>query len=206
MTPDEVVVDGPLIRTHLFCAHHCHSIVAFRLASNDFHRIRDPHPARFSASTSTTGVDHAQRRRQLAEALWRVVIQDDSLTEQVGRRIGEAFAGLPDTAGPRDRVRAVLAETLPLDAERRVEAQCGIAFLARAPVDARIADYFRTGYTEGHRYLTEQLALAGVVGPERQAHLLFGLTDGLPLHALAGHHTPETALAVLDDHLRQVFA
>jgi AcrR family transcriptional regulator len=186
-------------------------------------------------------VDHAHRRRTIAEALWQVVIRDgldqvslrsvaaeagismgmvqhyfaskddmlvfalDSLTEQVGRRIAAAFAALGDTAGPRERVRASLVQTLPLDDERRVEAMCGVAFLARAPVDARIAEYFRTSYGEGHRYLTEQLALAGVAAPERQAHLLFALADGLNAHALAGHHTPQTALAVLDDHLDQLF-
>lgn len=186
-------------------------------------------------------VDHTQRRRHIAEALWRTVISNglqsvslrhvaneagvsmgmvqhyfaskqdmlifalNSLTEQVGRRIGEAFAKLPDTAGPPQRVRAMLVETLPLDEERHVEAQTAATFLAHAPVDERIAEYFRTSYAQGHRYLTDQLTQAAVAAPEQHAHLLLALTDGLTIHTLAGHHTPQTALAILDRHLEQAF-
>lgn len=186
-------------------------------------------------------IDHAQRRRHIAEALWRVVSTNgleavslrhvateagvsmgmvqhyfaskddmvlfalDSLTEQVGRRMETAFAGLPDTAGPRERVRVMLVETLPLDEERRVEAQGAATFLARAPVDQRISEYFRTSYAEGHRHLTAELAQAGITAPEQAAHTLFALVDGLAVHTLAGHHTPEGALAVLDGHLDLLF-
>lgn len=122
-----------------------------------------------------------------------------SMTEQVSRRMGAALAALPDE--PLRRVRAILLETMPLDEERRVEAQVGATFLAHAPVDPRIADYLRSGYAEGHAYLTEQLRAAGVPGPEREASMLWAVADGLTAHTLAGHHEPEEALAVLDAHL-----
>jgi TetR/AcrR family transcriptional regulator, transcriptional repressor of bet genes len=184
-------------------------------------------------------IDHEQRRRLLAEALWRVLAGSgmeavslrqvaaeagvsmgmvqhyftdkeemvlfalSSMTEQVSRRIGEAFAGLPDD--PRQRVRAVLVEMLPLDDERRLEAQVAVTFLAHAPVDRRIAEYLRSGYAEGHAYLTDQLRTAGIPAPEREAGLLFAVTDGLTAHTLAGHHEPAEALAVFDAHLARVF-
>jgi TetR/AcrR family transcriptional regulator, transcriptional repressor of bet genes len=184
-------------------------------------------------------IDHEQRRRVLAEALWRVLAGSgleavslrqvaaeagvsmgmvqhyfadkeemvlfalSSMTEQVSRRIGETFAGLPED--PRQRVRAVLVEMLPLDDERRLEAQVAVTFLAHAPVDRRIAEYLRSGYAEGHAYLTNQLVAAGVPDPAREASTLFAVVDGLTAHALAGHHEPAEALAVFDAHLDRVF-
>jgi TetR/AcrR family transcriptional regulator, transcriptional repressor of bet genes len=185
-------------------------------------------------------IDHGERRRQLAEALWRVLIGHgfeaislrqvaatagvsmgmvqhyfadkeemvlfalDSMTEQVGRRIGAAFAALPDDADPLRRVRAVLEQMLPLDDERRVEAQVAATFLARAPVDPSIAQYLRSGYAEGHAYLAGQLCAAGIADAEREASALFALADGLTAHTLAGHHDPAEALAVLDAHLARL--
>lgn len=184
-------------------------------------------------------IDHGERRRLLAEALWRVLAGSgmeavslrqvaaeagvsmgmvqhyftdkeemvlfalSSMTEQVSRRIGESFAGLPDE--PRQRVRAVLVQMLPLDEERRLEAQVAVTFLAHAPVDPRIAEYLRSGYEEGHAYLTDQLGTAGIPDPEREASLLFAVVDGLTAHTLAGHHGPAEALAVFDAHLARLF-
>lgn len=183
-------------------------------------------------------IDHVARRRELAQALWRVLTTSgleavslrqvaaeagvsmgmvqhyfsdkeemvlfalSSMTEQVSRRMGDALAALPDE--PLLRVRAVLVETLPLDDERWVEAQVGATFLAHAPVDPRIAEYLRSGYADGHAYLTGQLAAAGVADAAREASLLFAVADGLTVHTLAGHHTPDEALAVLDAHLARL--
>ncbi len=124
-----------------------------------------------------------------------------SMTEQVSRRVAAAFAALPDDADPLAHARAVLLQMLPLDEERRVEAQVAATFLARAPVDPRIAEYLRSGYAEGHAYLTEQLRTAGVPDPAREASLLFAVVDGLTAHTLAGHHEPAEALAVFESHL-----
>ncbi|HWO65326.1 MAG TPA: TetR family transcriptional regulator C-terminal domain-containing protein [Umezawaea sp.] len=98
-------------------------------------------------------------------------------------------------------MRAVLVQTLPLDDERLLEARVAVTFLARAAVDARIAEYLRSGYAEGHAYLVEQLRAAGIADADREASRLVALTDGLTAHTLAGHHGPAEALAVLDDHL-----
>jgi TetR/AcrR family transcriptional regulator, transcriptional repressor of bet genes len=182
-------------------------------------------------------IDHEQRRRELAHALWRVLVAHgmeavslrqvaaeagvsmgmvqhyfadkeemvlfalSSMTEQFGRRVGDMFAALSDPDDPLSRVRAVLVAGLPLDDERRVEAQVGVTFLAHAPVIPSIAEYLRSGYAEGHAYLTEQLRAAGIDDPEREASTLFALSDGLAAHTLAGHHEPAEALAVLDAHL-----
>jgi TetR/AcrR family transcriptional regulator, transcriptional repressor of bet genes len=182
-------------------------------------------------------IDHELRRRQLAEALWRVLaghgmeavslrqvaaeagvsmgmVQHyfadkekmvlfalSSMTEQVGRRMNEALAA---AEAPMERVRAVLVQTLPLDDERRLEAQVAATFLAHAPVDPHIGEYLRSGYAEGHAYLTEQLEAAGIADAAREASTLLALTDGLTVHTLANHHEPAEALAILDAHLGRV--
>lgn len=125
-----------------------------------------------------------------------------SMTEHVGGRMGAALAALPDE--PLRRVRAVLVETLPLDDERRVEAQVAATFLAHAPVDPRVAEYLRSGYAQGRAYLVEQLTAAGVADAEREASLLLAVNDGLTVHALAGHLEPDEALAILDRHLARL--
>lgn len=129
-----------------------------------------------------------------------------SMTERVGGRMAERLAALPDPDDPKQRVRAVLLAVLPLDDERRVEAQVGATFLARAPVDPRLADYLRSGYAEGHEFLVGQMQAAGVDDAAQQAHLLFALADGLTAPTLAGQQAPEAALAILDAQLDRTFA
>jgi AcrR family transcriptional regulator len=183
-------------------------------------------------------IDHAERRSELARALWRVMTRQgleavslrhvaaeagvsmgmvqhyfadkgemvlfalSSMTEQVSARMGTLLAAAPDT--PQARIRAVLTAILPLDAERRLEAQVAVTFLAHAPVDPRIGEYLRDGYAQGHAYLAEQLTAAGVIDPGAAASELLALTDGLTIHTLADHHTPETAEAILDTHLTRL--
>ncbi|OLF17007.1 TetR/AcrR family transcriptional regulator [Actinophytocola xanthii] len=147
------------------------------------------------------GVSMGMVQHYFADKAEMVMFALDSMTEQVGRRMADALAALPEPVEPLHRVRVVLEQTLPLDPRRRLEAQVAATFLARAPVDARIAEYLRAAYAEGHAYLLEQLREADVDEPARAAALLLALTDGLTTHTLAGHHEPAQALAVLHDEL-----
>jgi AcrR family transcriptional regulator len=179
-------------------------------------------------------IDHDERRRQLAKALWRVLatrgmeaVSLRHVAAEAGVSMGmvqhyfadkeamvlfalssltahysERLTELP--ADPLQRVRAVLVAGLPLDDERRLEAQVAVTFLAHAPVNLHIGEYLRSGYAEGHAYLTEQLRLAGVPDAAREASTLVALTDGLTAHTLAGHHQPAEALAILDAHLTRL--
>ena len=161
----------------------------------------------------------AERRRHIAEALWRVVVARgmegasmrhvaaeagvsvgmlqhhfrdkdqmvmfalDSMTEQVGRRMGERMAGLVE---PRELVRAVLLEMLPLDEERRLEAHVSCAFLGRAAVDDRLATYLRDGHIQAHAFLAEQIGRVDPEGAHQEANVLLALVTGFTFTVLAG--------------------
>jgi TetR/AcrR family transcriptional repressor of bet genes len=184
--------------------------------------------------------DQAARRRQIAEAMWRVTIARglegvsmrqvaaeagvsvgmlqhyfrtkdemlmfglDSMTEQVSRRIGERFGELAEPT-PKQLVRATLVEMLPLDEERRLEAFVSTAFLTRAAVDTRFADYLRDGHRQGHAYLAEQIGHGLPCDVQRAAHVLLALVNGFTLGVLAGQCSAQEALAAVDAHLDALF-
>lgn len=110
----------------------------------------------------------------------------------VGPRVAAHLDG--DLPGV-DRARLILEELLPLDADRRVEVDVWLACLARARVDAALAELRRTAWA-GERHIC-RLAVAycrGVEPPaaigdeldgrlEQQVHRLHVIVDGLTLQA-----------------------
>jgi AcrR family transcriptional regulator len=114
---------------------------------------------------------------------------------------------------PKDIIRDVLAELLPLDHERRVEAHFLLMFLARSAVSADFAARLRKAHADLHAFLDDQLRRAQRRGtmplhldPAREARTLLAVLDGLTTHVLVGHHTPHDAEQALDDHLDVLFS
>ncbi|GLZ46775.1 TetR family transcriptional regulator [Actinomycetospora sp. NBRC 106375] len=106
---------------------------------------------------------------------------------------------------PREAVRALLVELLPLDEERRLEAHVALAFGARAAVSPEIARWVRDGMDQMRAFVADRLRAAGRVGdPEAAAVALTAMVDGLAAHVLAEQCTPEAAEAAFDDHLDTV--
>lgn len=134
------------------------------------------------------------------------MVQDalGSLSEQVGARLARGMVAPADQGDPTALVRAVLVELLPLDDDRILEARVASAFLARAAVDAGVAAQLQDGHGRRHAFLAAQLRRGGVNRPEQEANLLVALVDGLTLNTLAGHHTPDSAVATLDDELHRL--
>ena len=164
-------------------------------------------------------VDHAQRRQEIADALWRVLRRDgfagasvrtvaaeagwstgsirhyfssqneliafamQTLTEQVQERIAAVAAEVRDVAGVAD----LLEEVLPMDAQRRAEAEVWLALSAAARTD----DELRGITEESHRGLRQLChssvrLVVGEGGGGRDLVLetdrLHALVDGLALH------------------------
>ena len=117
-------------------------------------------------------VDHEQRRRTIGEALWRIVstqgleaVSLRTVAQEAGVSMGQVqhyFSSKDDMllyafgmlswrvearllAGPPDgsHIRTLFLQMLPLDDERREEAQVTVAFMARAAVSPTFAEATR---------------------------------------------------------------
>ena len=126
------------------------------------------------------------------------------LEELVIRRLRQRPEGLT----PREAVRAVLCEVLPLDGESRMVGRVWFAYLSRSLVDARIAEEHGMVF-DGARELCARVThemseigqLAPGLDPDVEASRLHALVDGLTIHGLLGRLDGEEMLAALDAHL-----
>jgi AcrR family transcriptional regulator len=111
-------------------------------------------------------------------------------------------------ASPRELVRGLLLQVLPLDETRRLENYVVLAFLAYAAVKPSIASGLREVATEMRTFLAGRLRAAGPAGgvdPERAAAGLLALVDGLGLQLLSRQYAEEDAVAALDAQLALLF-
>lgn len=122
-----------------------------------------------------------------------------------------AVAELAEPLDPYRLVRALLLQMLPLDEERTIEAQVGLAFLARSVVRQELALRLREAIAQLGAFLTDQIRSARIAGglssnlpPEKAAVTLLALTDGLAAYTLAGRLSPEDAVQILDAQLRDL--
>ncbi len=175
-------------------------------------------------------VDHEERRQAISAAIWRIVStqglegvslrtvaaeagvsmgmvqhyfssKDDMLMFALATLRTRVETRLHDGSPDGGPIRTLLLQMLPLDEERRAEAQVVAAFLARAAVNPAIAEELLKGATGFEEYIASEIARAGVPDARRHAAALLSMLDGLTLHILIGLQTPESAVAALDAHL-----
>jgi AcrR family transcriptional regulator len=190
-------------------------------------------------------VDPAERRKDLAEAVWRVVRRDGldhasvrNVAHEAGlsmgslrhyfraqsdllifamrlviERIDRRVTALDLPEDPRRAAEQVLAELLPLDAERRAENEVWLAFTARALVDPQLRALRDEGYDllrDGCRRQVLRLAGPAPAGldVDLETDRLFALLDGLAVHAAMrpAQATPDRLTAVLARHLDDLAA
>jgi AcrR family transcriptional regulator len=123
-------------------------------------------------------------------------------------RVVERLLPGPRGKSPREAVRHILCEILPLDADRRAEAAVWFAFVTRSQHDPRFAGEIELIFVEMRglcRRITNDLdrygALAPDSDPEREAARLHALVDGLSLQGLLGQLDGEAILEIVDAHL-----
>lgn len=119
-----------------------------------------------------------------------------------------------DFRGPvRVAVRRLLEELLPMDAERRAEAEVWLQLAALTRGDPAAADWLRRAddgvgeaATLAVRALAEEGELAGRRDAEFEAARLHALIDGLTIHVLARPESmpPDRVSAVLAAHLEDL--
>jgi len=122
------------------------------------------------------------------------------------RARAEAAAGGPLLP----RLLRVLEEALPLDDERRAEAEVWLALTARALVDPALAELRDRSADELHRFCTQVVQVLVAEGAARadldadlEGERLYAVVDGLAVHALTRPSAlpPDRARAVLAAHL-----
>jgi len=168
-------------------------------------------------------VDADRRRRELTEAVWRVIRRDGvsgASVRTVAREAGTSMGALRHWFATQDellhfamtlvmeraRARAeavaaaggplvprllrMLEEALPLDEERRAEAEVWLALTARALVDPRLAE-LRDRSDAQLRDFCAQVVQALTGGGARpgldadlEAERLYAVLDGLAVHAV----------------------
>jgi AcrR family transcriptional regulator len=172
-------------------------------------------------------VDHDERRRELAGAVWRVIcargpegVTIRDVAAEAGWSSGALRHYLPTRedllvfafrlAGERasERIRAagdapaatILEEAMPLDEERRQEALIWFAFVGLAPSHPTLAAELDRAYCD----IIERLARR--VGGRRRAEALFAAVDGITVQALAmpEQMTPARQRAALRLHLKAI--
>jgi AcrR family transcriptional regulator len=158
-------------------------------------------------------VDHAERREELAGALWRLVMREGIEAASVRRVAAEAgwspgslrhyfetrsellaFAMELVVQRVTQRVvalglaaepRLLLHEVLPLDAERRAEMQVWLAFTMQALVDPGLRALRERAHADLRALCRRAVdLLGGSTDPDRDAEQIHALVDGLALHAV----------------------
>ncbi|GHF39837.1 HTH-type transcriptional regulator PksA [Streptomyces mashuensis] len=135
----------------------------------------------------------------------------DFAAEQTTLRVGRGLAALGDAPHPRDVLRVMLTETLPLHPDARATSRMSAAYVLEALHDDALRARARDGILHG-RDLVEQLIRRAVADglvpadrdPVAETHLLLALTGFTTLLEL-GAVGPEEVLAAIDQHLDRLF-
>ncbi|MCC9307192.1 TetR family transcriptional regulator C-terminal domain-containing protein [Kitasatospora sp. RB6PN24] len=135
----------------------------------------------------------------------------DFASEQASSRVGRGLAELGDQLHPRDVLRVMLTEMLPLHADARATSRMSAAFVLEALHNERFHARARDGLLQG-RALIEQLvrqAIAdGRIAPDRdpvaETNLLLALTGFTTLIELDVIE-PRDVLTAIDQHLDRLF-
>ena len=125
----------------------------------------------------------------------------------VGDRVEARIRALPESTDPVERAVAVLAETLPLDDERRREMHVYLTLGTAALSEPTLRSAYRASSNDlaGVCALIIDSLLPDHPAQRRQqeaAHL-YAVVDGLALHTLHGDD-PTQALALLRAHLSRL--
>lgn len=126
-------------------------------------------------------------------------------------RVAERIQPGPRGKSPREAVRHILRDILPLGADRQAEAAVWLAFAGRSLTDQPTAEELQViflGVRDLCRRITHDLERYGSLAPgrdpEREAARLHALVDGLALQRTLGQLDDEAIRESLDTHLNEL--
>ncbi|MGW1178259.1 TetR/AcrR family transcriptional regulator [Kitasatospora sp. NPDC002543] len=136
----------------------------------------------------------------------------DFSAEQSALRVGRELAALGERPHPRDVLRVMLVELLPLHADARATSRMSAAYVLEALHDEEVHARARGGLIEGRATVERLLRQAAADGhlpadrdPAVETDLLLALTGFSTLLEL-GVVGPAAVLAAVDRHLERLFA
>ncbi|KAB7845488.1 TetR/AcrR family transcriptional regulator [Streptomyces mobaraensis] len=157
------------------------------------------------------GLSHGSLQHYFASREAMLSFAMDFASEQTALRVGRRLAELGEHPHPRDVLRAMLAETLPLHPDARANSRMSAAYVLEALHDEEVHARARSGLLQGREAverLVRQAIADGHIAPDRdpaiETDLLLALTGFTTLLELRVV-TPEAALAAVDRHLDGLF-
>lgn len=131
--------------------------------------------------------------------------------EQTSERVTHGLTGIDQPPHPRDVLRVVVTEMLPLHSDARATSRMNAAYVLEALHDPELREVARAGLREGREMverLVRQAIADGQISSDRdpaiETDLILSLTGFTPLLEL-GVIEPGAALAAVDQHLDRLF-
>lgn len=135
----------------------------------------------------------------------------DHASAQTSSRISDRLQDLDPEGHPREVLRVVLTEMLPLHSDSRVTSRMSAAYVVEALHDEELRAQARTGMQAGRAMverLIRQAIIDGHIGDDRdpvvESDLLLALTGFTPLLEL-GVIDADAALKSIDTYLDRLF-
>lgn len=132
----------------------------------------------------------------------------EHISQHVSDRANQRIAATSTPQAASTLLFHTLAELALLDETSKTQAHVWLAFVAHAPASEKLAAVLHDTYAKLHdliawiiRYGQDTQDFPRTLDPDREAHMLLALADGLTVHVLAGHHSPATALTTLQRHI-----
>ncbi|MFC7878577.1 TetR/AcrR family transcriptional regulator [Isoptericola sp. NPDC057391] len=158
------------------------------------------------------GVSLGQLQHYFASRSAMLTFAMEFAADRTADRVERGLAALEDPPHPRDVLRVVLGEMLPLHPDARASSRMSAAYVLEALHDPALRERAGLGLRDGRatveRLVREAIA-RGQIAPDRdpdvETDLLLALTGFTPLLAL-GVVEPDAALAAVDQHLYRLFA
>lgn len=156
-------------------------------------------------------MSHGQLQHYFASRQELLSFAMDFAAEQTTQRVARGLEALGAVPHPRDVLRLILTEMLPLHDDARATSRMNAAYVLEALHDNTIRDHTREGLRQGRKQVKVIIAQAitdGEIDRHRDVNTetdrilaLTGLTPLLDLEVI----NPGEALAAIDQHLHELF-
>lgn len=158
------------------------------------------------------GVSLGQLQHYFSSRTSMLTFAMEFAAEQTSSRVAHSLAGLDQPPHPRDVLRVVVTEMLPLHPDAHATSRMNAAYVLEALHDPELREVARAGLREG-RDLVERLIRQAITDgqiptdrdPTIETDLILSLTGFTPLLEL-GVIEPRSALAAVDQHLDRLFS